>query len=120
MVKKLKLKTMYKRNKIKNTSLKVNTSYEGETIEQKINRIVNNKEPISDGAPQIFTERKDGVRPEFDIRTDRFELAVEAMDKVSKSKLAKRENRLKGEEGKVVDLPKDNPGKTGTDGESKA
>ena len=25
--------------------------YEGETIEQKVNRIVNNNEPITDGAP---------------------------------------------------------------------
>ena len=37
--------------------------YEGETIEQKVNRIVNNNEPITDGAPIIFTERKDGVLP---------------------------------------------------------
>lgn len=87
------------------TSLKVNTTYEGETIEQKIHRIFNNKEPIKDGAPLIYTERKDGVRPEHDIRTDRFEVAVEAMDHVNKSKLAKREARIKGEaEDKKPDL----------------
>ena len=33
--------------------------YEGETIEQKVNRIVNNNEPITDGAPIIFTDRYD-------------------------------------------------------------
>ena len=44
--------------------------YEGETIEQKVNSIVNNNEPITDGSPIIFTERKDGVLPEYDIRTD--------------------------------------------------
>ena len=85
---------MYKRNIIPKTTLKVNESYEGETIEQKINRVVNNKEPIKDGAPIIYTERKDGVKPEFDIRTDRFEIAVDAMTTVAKTHKAKREENI--------------------------
>lgn len=84
---------MYKKIKATITSLKKNTSYQGETIEKKVNRIVNNKEPIKDGAPLIYTARKDGVRAEMDIRTDRFELAIDAMDLVNKDKLAKREQR---------------------------
>lgn len=60
-----------------------------------MNRIVNNKEPISDGAPLVYTDRKDGVQPAYDIRTDRFEIAVDAMDKVQKSYMAKREERHK-------------------------
>lgn len=64
--------------------------YKGERIENKINRILTNKEPITDGAPLIYTNRKDGVLPGYDIRTDRFEVAIEAMDKVSMSKLTKR------------------------------
>lgn len=90
---------MYKRNPVERTTLTVNTSYEGETIEMKIERIVNNKEPIKDGAPLIYTDRKDGVNPDHDIRTDRFEHAIEAMDKVSKAKIAKRETTL-GEKAK--------------------
>lgn len=90
---------MYKKSIHKKTTLLVNKSYEGESIEKKINRIVNNKEPIKDGAPIIYTERKDGVKPEYDIRTDRFEIAVEAMDKVSKTYLAQRETRI-GEKAK--------------------
>lgn len=86
---------MYKYKKSTKTKLKVNTSYIGETIEQKINRILNNKEPITDGAPLIYTERKNGVEAQYDIRTDRFEIAVEAMDKVQKTHLAKREERAK-------------------------
>lgn len=84
---------MYKKinPKRQKTTLKVNTSYEGETIEMKVRRILNNKEPIKDGAPLIYTERKDGVKPEMNIRTDRFELAVDAMDYITKTKLAKRE-----------------------------
>ena len=49
------------------------------------------KEPITDGAPLIYTERKEGVIPAYDVRTDRFEIAVEAMGKVVKSNIAKRE-----------------------------
>jgi len=85
---------MYKKIHPKKSLLKVNSSYQGETIEQKVNRIVNNKEPITDGAPIIYQERKEGVNPAYDIRTDRFEIAVEAMDKVSGSYKAKRENTI--------------------------
>lgn len=67
---------------------------EGETIEQKINRIVNNKEPIKDGAPLIYTDRKDGVGAQYNIKTDRFEIAIEAMDKIAKSTAAKRNERI--------------------------
>lgn len=88
------------RQTYKRTNIKFNNSIVGETIEQKIRRIVNNKEPITDGAPIIFTERKDGVLPGHDIRTDRFEIAVDAMDKVSKTEKAKREERHKTPEQK--------------------
>ena len=97
------------------TSIKVNNSYKGETIEQKINRIVNNKEPIKDGAPIVYTERKDGVKPKYDIRTDRWEIAVEGMDHVSKAHLAKREERLK----KSPSDKEKNKSDTGGDGEAK-
>lgn len=85
---------MYRKNKAEKTQLSRNTSYEGETIEQKIQRIVNNKEPIKDGAPLIYTNRKDGVQPQYDIRTDRFEIAIGAMDKVAKTYQSKRQERI--------------------------
>ena len=62
---------MYNKNKPIKTGLSVNTSFQGETIEEKIRRITNNKEPITDGAPITYTERKDGVMPEYNIRTVR-------------------------------------------------
>lgn len=91
----------YKKNISKTTLLKRNTSYIGETIEQKIMRIVNNKEPIRDGAPLIYTDRADGVLPEYDIKTDRFEVAIDAMDKISKSEKARREERHMSDEQKA-------------------
>lgn len=98
----LKQIKMYKITAYKKTSIKVNKSYQGERIETKIERIVNNNEPITDGAPLVYTERKDGVMPAYDIRTDRFEIAVDAMDKVQKAQIAKREERAKsiGEKAK--------------------
>jgi hypothetical protein len=82
---------MYKQNPFNTTSLVLNQSLEGETLETKVERVTTNKEPIKDGAPLIYTDRKEGVQAGHNIRTDRFEIAVEAMDKVAKSNLAKRD-----------------------------
>ena len=69
--------------------LAVDNSYEGETLEQKIERLIQNKEPLEGSAPLTYTEKKDGVQPQYNIRTDRFEIAAEAMDKVNKARIAK-------------------------------
>lgn len=82
---------MYKVPKFRKSQLTSVEVFEGETIEQKIERIVSNKEPITDGAPEIFTERKDGIVAAYNIRTDRWELAADAMDAISRSTAAKRE-----------------------------
>ena len=81
---------------------------------KKVARILNNKEPIKDGAPIIYQDRKEGVRPDHNIRTDRFEIATEAMDKVNKNKIAKREQRHKDFVDKLEKDNKDlNKGKDG-------
>lgn len=86
---------MYRKNRPEPTQLKVNTSYEGETIEEKISRIINNKEPIKDAADIIYTDRAKGVEPAYDIRTDRWEVAVEATSMIDKTYKAQREKRIK-------------------------
>lgn len=68
---------------------------EGEPIEYKIERVMSNKEPITDGAPAIYTERADGVIAAYNIRTDRWEIAAEGMDVVQKSIQAKRDGKAK-------------------------
>lgn len=75
------------------TSISRNTQYKGETIERKVRRVTNNKEPIGDGAELIYTERSEGVKGDYDIRTDRFDVAIDAMDRVTKSAIAQRELR---------------------------
>lgn len=64
--------------------------YEGETIEKKVARITLTKEPITDTAPIIYTEKKDGVLPAYNIRTDRFDLAIDAYDKIEMERIAKK------------------------------
>lgn len=84
-----------KKKPIRKTDLKVQNQYEGEPIEDKVSRIVNNKEPISEGADIIYTDRADGVQAAYNIRTDRMEVALDAMTYVSKDRIAKREQRAK-------------------------
>ncbi len=72
---------------------KTNYEYqEGESIENKVRRITENNEPITDGAPIIYTNRDDGVLPAYNIRTDRFEIAQAAMDAVNQANFARSKN----------------------------
>jgi len=74
------------------SGIKRNTSYEAESLENKISRMMHNKEKVDiEGGKIIYTERKEGVSAGHNIRTDRFEVAVEAMDAVAKSYKARRD-----------------------------
>lgn len=68
---------------IKNPSL----TYIAEPREVKLRKIISGESSnMDDGVfPTIYTEKKDGVLPEYDIRTDRFEVAIDAMDKINQS-----------------------------------
>lgn len=93
-----------KKRKPGKTKILVNEAYEGVTIEVKVNNIVNNKEPIKDNSPIMYTERADGIPPGTDIRTDRWDIALDAMTTVSKATRAKRAERAKVIE---MDKPKE-------------
>ncbi len=96
------------KNRVIRSTLSSVETMEGETIETKVERITENNEPISDGAPEIFTKRADGVISAYNIRTDRWEIAADAMDKVVASNNAKRDAigkqpEKKGEKGENDD-----------------
>lgn len=59
---------------------------EGERLELKIDRMTQNNEPIGDSAPLIYTARKDGVIAAYDIRTDKWDIALDAMEKVNRTR----------------------------------
>lgn len=62
-------------------------AYQAEPREVKLRKIINGESSsMEDGVfPTIYTEKKDGVQPEYDIRTDRFEVAIDAIDKINQS-----------------------------------
>lgn len=75
-----------------------NLTYQAEPREVKLRKIINGESSdMEDGVfPTIYTEKKDGVMPEYDIRTDRFEVAIDAMDKINQS-VANQIAKSKGE-----------------------
>lgn len=64
-----------------------NLTYQAEPREVKLRKIISGESnDMEDGVfPTIYTEKKNGVQPEFDIRTDRFEIAIDAIDKINQS-----------------------------------
>ena len=64
-----------------------NLTYQADPREVKLRKIISGEaNNMEDGVfPTIYTEKKDGVQPEFDIRTDRFEVAIDAIDKINQS-----------------------------------
>ena len=68
-----------------------NLTYQAEPREVKLRKIISGEaNDMEDGVfPTIYTEKKAGVMPEYDIRTDRFEVALDAIDKINKSTAGK-------------------------------
>lgn len=82
-----------------------NLAYQAEPREVKLRKIINGESNnMEDGVfPTIYTEKKDGVQPEFDIRTDRFEIAIDAIDKINQS-AANQIAKSRGETEAVKDF----------------
>lgn len=79
----------------------------GESIEEMIRRCTESNEPIESTAPMIYTEEAAGVQPQYNIRADRFEIALDAVDKYQKSEIA----RQKAEKDKAAEAAKAEEGK---------
>ena len=61
---------------------------EGETLIKKIQRIMDENEPLKDGAPLIYTPKQAGVRADCNIRTDKWDIAMKAMNRVNEYKIS--------------------------------
>lgn len=72
-----------------NVGFYVMEAYEGKTIEQRCREMVETGEPIKDTSPLIYTAREKGVRPEYNVRADKWDIVLEAMDAVNREKIAK-------------------------------
>lgn len=88
------------------TSMQGVDLYECETLTEKLRRMTENKEPIKAEVDRIYTEKKDGVLPAYDIRTDRFEVAREAVEKMMNAAEASKQLKTKdvGTEKIVADM----------------
>ena len=81
------MKTIYK-IRVNNFKGLVEMREEGETLIKKIQRIMDENEPLKDGAPLIYTPKQAGVRADCDIRTDKWDIAMKAMKRVNEYKLS--------------------------------
>lgn len=73
--------TKFKNTKTE-TAIKGIVPFETESMTQKLRKITETNQPIKEEMPTIYTEKKDGVMPAYDIRSDRFEIAREALEKI--------------------------------------
>lgn len=86
----------------------VHPDREGKSIEEQMREAQSSGEPIKATANINYTERGDGVLPQYDIRTDRFELARMATDKVNATTYATRmqqDGYSQDENGKWIKKP---------------
>lgn len=84
------------------TSIIRNDSKEGLTIEVELFRISSQNEPAPErGAIEMITQRRSvGVEAGNNIRTDRFDIAINAQDKVVRARIAKRDDAIKLKDSK--------------------
>lgn len=71
------------------SKIQINNLYEAEPLEVKLRRKMKGGKVDEEEGDQktwtvAYTEKRDGVRPEYDIRTDRFEVARQAMETIEK------------------------------------
>ena len=74
-----------KKTKIVHGRVRVSEVTDGETIEHTVYKMVYEKELPAHVKVPIYTERKDGVLPAYNPRTDKFDIAAEVLSKEAKT-----------------------------------
>lgn len=88
------MKNTYKTNKTKSIGFKSIECPEGITIEKQVALIQKGNAENEHIKEMLYGERREGVIQGSNIRTDKWEIAVDAMDKSTKSVISKRLNKL--------------------------
>lgn len=111
----MKLYRKIQRTTIENTGVKTD-EYLGESLEEKIRRVTETNQPIEAISAMIYTERKDGVQPAYDIRTDKWDIAQSAMTTICKVNRERREKKAvdKQAANSEINVQKTNELKDGT------
>lgn len=89
------------------TDIRKNTSYEAKTLEQQIAGIMDKNELVPQFNP-IYTEKKEGVNPAYDIRTDKMEYAIDQMERVAQQKNVFLKKKEEEEAAKAAEQKKEN------------
>ena len=84
-------KTKYQSSQIDTTA----NLREGQSIEEVMRINTANKEQQAAMLPEMYQARSEGIDPLCDIRTDKFDMAIEAMDKVTRAHLLASQNKDK-------------------------
>lgn len=71
---------------------------DGKMLEYEIEAMIKNEEPIQGGAELIYTKKRDGVLPAYNIRTDAMELAITAANEITMAAIDKRIQMAKEKE----------------------
>jgi len=94
---------MYKLKQPVVTQLDINDTVEGETIELKMERLINNQDEITDLKQPIYTRPEDGVIASFNIRHDHWDDAItqssvmaEKGRELDQARLEKRKEDIEG------------------------
>lgn len=75
------------------TSIHQDNTYTAEPLIYKLRRMTETNEPIKPETTIVYTEKAQGVMPAYDIRADKFDIAMEAQDKFQASLEARGEGR---------------------------
>ena len=68
---------------------------EGTSIEEVMRQNTVNKVEPTPILPELYQQRNEGIDPLCDIRTDRFDVALDAIDKITRAHLLAHQNRDK-------------------------
>lgn len=79
-------------------------AYEGNSLAREIEKFQEEGGEIEMGSPLLYTKKSDGVRPETNIRTDRFEMAQNRMQAAYEA-----ENAQRAKQRAEKDAKKDTP-----------
>lgn len=88
------MKNHYKPIHKNSIEMECEEGFEAESLEDKVRRVTETNEPVEAISPMIYTERKDGVKPEYNIRADKWDIAQSAMDTIAVGIRQKRSERL--------------------------
>lgn len=67
------------------TSFDCNDTFEGEPIEIQVARMMENIGEIEEVSPLLYQERDEGINPNYDIRTDIWQLRQDAIEQADKA-----------------------------------